>query len=122
MFNLDIIYFYICATVYYIVFMKKKWLLFGFLLYAGVSQSQSIYGLITDKSSGEALIGANIITENNQGVASDINGQYTLNLQEGSHRITFKYIGYNDVIQQITLKKDERKIFRKTTKSSHGFF
>ena len=89
--------------------MKKKWLLFGLLLYAGVSQSQSIYGVITEKYSGELLIGANIITENNQGVASDINGQYTLNLQEGSHKITFKYIGYNDVIKQINLKKDERK-------------
>ncbi|MEE2953787.1 MAG: TonB-dependent receptor [Bacteroidota bacterium] len=89
--------------------MKKISFLFMLVLCSSIIHGQSIYGVITDKISKESLVGVNIITENNQGVASNVNGKYHLDLEEGSHQITFKYIGYDDIIEEVILKKGDKK-------------
>ena len=54
-----------------------------------------------------SLIGANIISENGLGVATDIDGKYQLKLSEGKQKITFKYIGYDEIIKTFELAKNE---------------
>ena len=80
--------------------------------------SQTISGTITDANNNEALIGANIILENGGGTATDVFGKYTLKTEEGTQRVTFKYIGYEDVVKEITLTKGENKILTISLESS----
>jgi iron complex outermembrane receptor protein len=80
--------------------------------------SQTISGTITDANNNEALIGANIILENGGGTATDVFGKYTLKTEEGTQKITFKYIGYEDVVKEITLSKGENKTITISLKSS----
>jgi len=71
--------------------------------------SQTIIGSITDSNNNEELIGVNIILENGGGTSTDVFGKYTLNTSEGTQKITFKYIGYEEIVKEISLKKDENK-------------
>ena len=74
-----------------------------------VSHAQTISGVIIDQETKEKLIGVNIITKDGKGTATDIFGKYTLKLENGTHQITYRYIGYKDVIKDITLKNGEQK-------------
>ena len=58
-----------------------------------------ITGLITDRETGEPLIGANvIINELGVGTASDINGYYALlHVPPGAYDVTANYIGYGSL-------------------------
>jgi outer membrane cobalamin receptor len=74
-----------------------------------VSRAQTISGIISDHTTSEKLIGVNIITKDGKGTATDIFGKYILKLEAGNHQITYRYIGYKDVIKDITLKNGEQK-------------
>ena len=65
----------------------------------------SVYGFVTDSSSGEALIGANVfINDINIGMASDVNGYYVLQeIKPGSYEITVSYVGYELLKQNVTI-------------------
>lgn len=80
-------------------------LLFIFLLSFAALQSnaQTIAGKVTDRATGETLIGVNIISGGGQGTVTDINGAYSLGLTAGSHEITFSFIGYEKVTRSVTL-------------------
>ena len=80
--------------------------------------SQTIIGTITDTHNNEELIGVNIILENGGGTSTDVFGRYTLNTSEGTQKITFKYIGYEDIVKEISLKKDENKTVNIALESS----
>jgi hypothetical protein len=67
----------------------------------------TISGYIRDKSSGEAIIGANIYDpESFQGTTSNSYGFYSLSLPEGEYRITNSFVGYTPVKQQIELHRN----------------
>ena len=52
-------------------------------------------GTVTDKDSGKALVGVNIIIEDSDnGTASDLNGSYTIFIQPGEVVLNVSYIGY----------------------------
>jgi len=59
-----------------------------------------ISGIVTDKTSGEPLLGANIIVMGtSNGAASDINGQYTiLDVSPGTFNLQVSYIGYRQTV------------------------
>ena len=64
----------------------------------------SINGKIRDKSNGEALFGATIyVSELKTGASSDVYGNYSLTLQEGSYTLVFSYIGYLAQEKKISL-------------------
>ncbi len=64
-----------------------------------LAQSGRVSGKVTDKETGEPLIGANIIIVGTSfGAASDVNGDYTIRqVQPGNYSIKASYIGYQDV-------------------------
>jgi len=72
-------------------------------LYAGTTGK--IKGRITDKSTGEPLIGVNIVLEGTlQGAATDVDGNYTiLNILPGDYSLKASMIGYQTVIQKNVL-------------------
>ena len=59
----------------------------------------NIKGTVLDKQTKEPLTGATIqITGAAQGVVADIDGNYTLNVNDGTYTITVRYIGYKDIL------------------------
>tara|TARA_B100000900_G_scaffold415788_1_gene447204 strand:+ start:12731 stop:15112 length:2382 start_codon:yes stop_codon:yes gene_type:complete len=88
--------------------MNKNYYLFIIIFFAIQSlNAQIIKGTITDQNTNESLIGVNIISENGLGVATDIDGKYQLKLSEGKQKISFKYIGYDEIIKTFELAKNE---------------
>lgn len=77
-----------------------------------VYASGKITGKVTDKATGDPLMGANIIiNELVVGTSTDIDGEYLLiNVKPGTYSITVSYIGYNSVT-----KVDVEVITNRTT-------
>jgi len=98
--------------------MRKIFTLIIFTLCNLTIYSQSISGTITDANNNEELIGANIILENGGGTSTDVFGKYTLNTKTGTQKVIFKYIGYKDIVKDITLIEGENKTINIALKSS----
>ena len=64
-------------------------------------QTGQLSGKVTDLTTGEPLIGANIIiVGTSAGAATDIRGQYTIqNVGVGAYEVRASYIGYQSIIQ-----------------------
>ena len=67
-------------------------------IFAG--ETGKISGYVTDKSTGEPLIGANVIVEGTYfGGATDLDGYYfIINVPPGKHRLIISSIGYDRFI------------------------
>ncbi|HJP63133.1 MAG TPA: TonB-dependent receptor [Mucilaginibacter sp.] len=81
----------------------KKTSLFAIVLFLLLRTYSACYaqstgkvsGKISDKSSGETLIGATISVQGtDKAAAADVNGDFTLNVTPGRYTLTVKYIGY----------------------------
>ena len=70
---------------------------------------QNLNGTITDSNNNEELIGVNIILSNGTGTATDVFGKYNLKAVVGMQKVTFRYIGYKDIVKEITLAEGENK-------------
>ncbi|MEN7546458.1 TonB-dependent receptor [Rapidithrix thailandica] len=69
----------------------------------------TISGKITDKESGEELIGASVFIEGaNKGAVTDQYGFYSLTLPEGRYQLTVSYLGYKT--QKSSLQLTENKL------------
>ena len=92
----------------------KRNLIFSFIIISVLkAQTSIISGFISDSSSGEALIGANVfLRETGQGMATDINGYYIIqDIVPGNYTIMVSYIGFDIYKQKTRLNDDEsRKI------------
>lgn len=66
-----------------------------------VAQTGKLSGKVTDLTTGEPLIGANVIVVGTSlGAATDINGEYSIsNLNSGTFEIKSSYIGYQTITQ-----------------------
>ncbi len=66
-----------------------------------------ISGYLTDKRTGEALIGANIYTTDyKKGTITNDYGFYSLKLVSGTYRVQFSYVGYKIERKQYYINKD----------------
>lgn len=83
--------------------MNKKFflLLFTLLIFPALlfAQSGKISGIVTDRETGEALPGANVIlVGTSMGATSDLNGEFIiLHVPVGTYAVQTRYIGYTDV-------------------------
>jgi len=90
--------------------MKKIYTTFMLCILCTTITAQTITGTVTDGTTKEALIGVNIILESGNGTSSDIDGNFTLQLNESKkQKVTFKYIGYQNVVKNISIAKNEIK-------------
>jgi iron complex outermembrane receptor protein len=84
--------------------MKKSYI-FLFLFFSisfSLFSQNTLNGILTDSDSREELIGVNIIYPGG-GTTSEFDGSYSLDLPAGKHEITFSYVGYQSVIENITM-------------------
>jgi len=86
-------------------FLIGRTALLGLLVLVGVAlaaNTGSIAGRVTDKQTGEPLVGANVVVGGTElGNATDLNGQYLIiNVPPGIYTVTASYTGYND--QKVT--------------------
>jgi hypothetical protein len=71
------------------------------------AQNHSLFGYVKEKSSGESLIGATVLVDGKmKGVASNNYGFYSITLSSGMHHISYSYVGYQTVQQDIELIND----------------
>ena len=87
-------------------YVLKK--LIGFL--AGIlictslfAQEGTIDGVITDKTTGETLIGATVLYAPGKGVTTDIDGKYSITLPYGTYSFNVSYVGYESVSKEIVV-------------------
>ena len=66
-----------------------------------------VRGTVTDKTTGEPLIGATVRTDNkSQATATDIDGRFSFKAQGKKLTLTASYIGYRSLTREITLDGD----------------
>jgi hypothetical protein len=83
-------------------------LFFLLLSIAGFSQQKfTLSGTITEASSNETLIGVTIaVPELRTGVTTNEYGFYSITLDPGEYQIVVSYLGFQDVIQTISLNEN----------------
>jgi iron complex outermembrane receptor protein len=60
-----------------------------------ILQEKVITGIITDAATGEPLIGVTVVIDGTfQGVISDVNGKYSIQVPNNNATLTFSYVGY----------------------------
>ena len=58
----------------------------------------TVKGTITDRQTKEPLTGATVqVSGTAQGAVADLDGNYTLELKNGTYTLTVRYIGYKDM-------------------------
>ncbi|MEC7820905.1 MAG: carboxypeptidase-like regulatory domain-containing protein, partial [Candidatus Neomarinimicrobiota bacterium] len=76
------------------------------LLLPGLIFAQAkISGSVTDASTGDKLVGANVIVEGTEvGTSTDVDGNYSLTVPAGlgSAKVTARYIGYRQATVTVT--------------------
>ena len=91
----------------------KKLKIFVLLLFSVQIYGQTgiVSGFVTDSSSGEALIGANVILlETGQGMATDINGYYIIQtIPRGKNTVMVSYVGFDTFREELDFTEGESK-------------
>ncbi len=83
--------------------MRHNLTLFFSLFFVSLfSQTATLQGTVTDVASGEALPGVTI-RAGGIGAATDVNGQFKIQLPPGSYEVTFTYTGYEGRKQAVRL-------------------
>ena len=98
---------------------NKRWFLMLFYVVSMISISTAQYvvkGNVTELADNEAIIGASIEEKGStNGTISDIDGSFTINVQNDQAVLIIKYLGYND--EEINVK-GQKEINIKMTESS----
>lgn len=87
--------------------MKKYYTIFIFLFFSSLLLSAqnelTVSGTITDKNTGETLIGASVgVSGASVGAVTDIDGKYTINVKGPKSTLEFVYIGYKKQTVAVT--------------------
>ncbi|MDG1261957.1 MAG: TonB-dependent receptor [Flavobacteriales bacterium] len=67
---------------------------FALLFLPSFMHGFSVSGTVTDASTGEPMIGVNIVDDSGKGASTNIDGLYTLELPTGEHQLSASFIGY----------------------------
>ena len=91
--------------------MKKTLILISFIFSFASGQNGIISGFVTDSSSGESLIGANVVlTESGQGMATEMNGYYIIQgVAEGTYTLMVSYVGFKTYRAPVSIAAGESK-------------
>jgi hypothetical protein len=101
--------------------MKK--LLFGLLCFLSVSafaqDKTTLSGYVRDAETGEVLIGATVfIPDAMHGTYTNSYGFYSLTVPPGTYAVSYQYLGYQTLSQQLELTESLRKDIELATESS----
>ena len=87
----------------------KKITIFLFLFVSVLTNAQqvTVSGKIVDKNQ-EVLTGATVLVkETNQGLSSDLDGNFSFRLNKGTYTIQVSYIGFKTIEKDVYLDKDK---------------
>ncbi len=71
------------------------------------AQKFTISGQISEKSSGEQLIGASVVVKGQSiGASANVYGFYSLTLPKGNYSLVYSFIGYKTFVKKIVLDKN----------------
>ena len=85
-------------------------IIFSTSIYA---QKFTITGVVTSKSSGDGLLGANVYLKGaDLGATADENGKYKIVAEKGKYTLICSYIGYETISEEIDLNKNIEKNFK----------
>ena len=68
-----------------------------------------VRGLVVDEESKEALIGVTVVVDESDGVITDIDGKYVVELLPGEHTLKFTYIGYESITKKVIITVGETR-------------
>jgi TonB-linked SusC/RagA family outer membrane protein len=94
------------------------WIMCSMLVFQGFAQTRNITGTVTDKQTGEAIIGASVmVVGTTTGAITDIDGRFSLAVPSNA-TLTVSYVGYtpqrvsvgNQSAITILLSEDEMKL------------
>jgi len=68
-----------------------------------------ITGKVTDADTGQPMLAVNIIANSKGGTTSDSEGNYKLAVLPGQHSVSFYFVGYETVTEQVTVGTGESK-------------
>ena len=88
----------------------KLHLLASFLLLTIAAFGQgTIVGTVTDKATGDILLGATVMLESStSGAMSDFDGKYTIaGLKPGTYKLIARFIAYNAMEKEVTITGGE---------------
>ena len=89
--------------------MKYLFIIFFLPLTILSQERYTLNGYISDKESGESLIGATIyVNEINAGTVTNSYGFYSLTLDKGNYTIDFRYVGYNSISSVVELTSNQK--------------
>ena len=72
------------------------WMMLALSVYAETMQGVTVTGLVSGSSDGAALPGVNVILKGTQeGTITDINGTFSIQVQDENSVLVFSYVGYN---------------------------
>lgn len=83
-------------------------IVFVFAIAFGYSQQATLIGKVADATSKEGLPNAYIIYKGG-GIGTDMDGNYKLMLDAGTHELKFQYVGYTAVTKNVTVTAGENK-------------
>ena len=83
----------------------RKIIILGFAVISSLAADAqtTLSGKITDLNTGEALIGATIIYGKGKGTATDIDGNYSISIQEGERNLKISYVGYQTISKIVSI-------------------
>ena len=91
--------------------MVKRFVFFIFILFVGISRlSAQIYGIVTDKETGEPIPYVNIYYEADKsvGTVADLDGKYSISYHKGWDKLSFSSVGY--ATQTITVSSATKEL------------
>ena len=76
--------------------LRKIALAFTLVLFSASLLAQGyVKGVVTDASTNETLIGANVVLKGTTtGVSTDFNGNFTIEIPAGTQTIVIQYVGF----------------------------
>lgn len=97
-------------------FIKKvktvAFLMLLFTVFTVQAQVITLSGKVVDENNAP-LTGATILVKKlKKGTSSDLDGKFLLNLSKGTHTIEVSYIGYQKLVQQVTLHTNQTLVFQ----------
>ena len=100
--------------------MKKIFLLIILITTSIVAQERhTISGIVTDARNGETLFGASVYLKTTSiGVLTNEYGFYSISAPKGTYTLVISYLGYDTVINDIELKRDQKLDFELTENST----
>lgn len=84
-------------------------LLLGYFNVQAQNNTGKVSGKLTDKKTGELLIGVTVLVQNtSKGAVTDVEGRYILQLEPGTYTLDFKYMGYQTKsISEVVVKNGQ---------------